>query len=276
MPYYQALGTGPVSFVDANQSQEELPLSAIYFSANGVAASSSPLYTSANQGVILALLQQMVAQGFVAAASQPVTPPSLTVTAVQAGPMGNTITVVLSDPSAAAGTVTVTVSATEVYSGLTPAALGTSLGTSAAAANGLVYLSDPGTGEMPAAYTGTIGPGPGFDAAVPEAADNSQTAFTLAATSTSDATDAENIQITVAPASGATPTTFTLTVSWSKVATGITLASLSTATPFSYLITVSGQSGPLPAAGTVTLSGGASAAGTTPATPASASLLASS
>ena len=36
---YQALATGPVSFLDSNSNQREIPLSAIYFDSNGPNAS---------------------------------------------------------------------------------------------------------------------------------------------------------------------------------------------------------------------------------------------
>jgi len=273
MAIYQALGAGPVSFVDENLNQQELPLSAVFFTANGLDASSSPLNTAANQAVITALLQQMAAQGYLAPGSQPLSPPTLEFTAAQAGPMGNTISIVVSNPSPSLGTVDIEVTATEVYSDLAPGALAAALGTSAATATGLVYFVS-GSGNMPAGGSKTIPAG--FEVAFLEAADATATAFTVAATNQSDAADAEKVTVAVAPASGASPTTFDLTVSWSATATGVTLASLLTTNPFAYVVTITGQSGPLPAAGTVTLQGGAAASGSTPAVAASASLLAGS
>jgi hypothetical protein len=127
---------------------------------------------------------------------------------------------------------------------------------------------------MPAGGSKTIPAG--FEVAFVEFADASATAFTVAATNQSNAADAEKVTVAVAPGSGASPTTFDLTVSWSATATGVTLASLLTTNPFAYVVTITGQSGPLPAAGTVTLQGGAAASGTNPAVAASASLLAGS
>lgn len=273
MAIYQALGAGPVSFLDGNQNQQELPLSAVFFTANGLDASASPLNTAANQAVITALLQQMAAQGYLSPGAQPISPPSLEITALQAGPMGNSISVVFSNPSTSAGTIDIEVTATEVYPGVTPATLHEALGTSAATATGLVYFVS-GNGNMPEALTKTIGAG--FELAVPEAADTTITAFTIAATNQSDAAEADKVTITVAPASGANPTSFTLTASWSATATGVTLQSLLNTNPFAYLVSITGQSGPLPAAGTVTLKGGAAASGANPAVAASASVLASS
>ncbi len=274
MAYYSVAGTGPVSFVDGNQNQQEIPLNEIFVTPNGVDASSWPHF-SANATLIPALLSQLVAQGAISASVTPASPPAMTVTAVQPGPMGNSITISFSSPSAAAGTVTITVTATEVYANLTPANLGTTLGTTAAAAEGLVYESDPGTGEMPDHFAGFVG-GAGFDIAVPQASDNTKTAFTLAATSQTPAADTPLVHIAIVPDSAPTPTTFTLTASWTKTATGVTLSSLATTNPYEYLVTFSGPSGPLPAAGSIKLKGGADASGAKPAQPASASLLSAS
>jgi hypothetical protein len=116
-----------------------------------------------------------------------------------------------------------------------------------------------------------MGPDTSFQFSVPEAADNTKTAFTLAATNSSDAADANLLGITIAPDTSNPLTAFALTVSWTKTET-VSLASLLTTStnPFSYLVTFSGTSGPLPVAGTVTLGGG----NTT--TPASANIYASS
>jgi hypothetical protein len=266
MAYYSVAGTGPVSFLDVNQNQLEIPLNEIFVTPNGVDASSWPHF-GANKALVPALLAQLVSQGAIAASTAPATPPTLTATAVQTGTGGNSITISFANPSPAVGTVDITVTAKEVYEGLTPATIGTTLGSTAAAAEGLVYLSDPGTGEMPGTVTAAkIGPGPDFKLDIPNA-DASKTAFTLAATNQDPGV--ELIQIDIVPDAGAPPTTFTLTASWTKTQTAVSLSSLSTAAtnPFSYLVTFSGHSGPLPAAGSIALKGGTSAK------PASASLL---
>jgi hypothetical protein len=275
MAYYSATGTGPVSFLDGNYSQVEIPLNEIFFTPNGVDASSWPLF-GANSSLVPALLAKLVSQGAISAAALPAAAPSMTATAVQAGPSGNFITITFASPSAAAGTVTITVTSTEVYAGLTPATLGAALGLSAATAEGLVYVSDSGTNGMPEKFSGFIGGGPDFDFAVPDASDNSKNAFKLAATDHSDAAGAQLIHIAIVPDSAPTPTTFTLTASWTNTASDVTLASLETTNPCAYLVTFSGPSGPLPAAGSITLKGGAAASGGNPAQAASASLLSAS
>ena len=277
MATYQALGTGPISFIDANFSQQELPLSAIFSSPNGWDVSSSPLYTTANQPIVDALLKQLASQGFLAAASESLGSssalPHVTITAAQKGAPGNSITLAFSNVNLSKGTFDVTATATETFPGLKPSGSATStdptvvtaLGNSAATATGLVYATD-GTGLMPVSYSGA--PGAVSDTATPTAG----TAFTLAATNSADAADAALINVNVTPG----PTTFTVTVTWTKTATAQSFATLLAATtPLSYLVTFSGPSGPLPS-GSVTLTGGQNASGANPAAAASANIYASS
>ena len=259
MANFQALGTGPVSFVDTNQNQQEIPLSAISFGPNGVDGSAWPGY-SANQNLVDALLKQMVSEGFLIRGTQSAPVESMEITAAATGSNGNGISVTFSNPSPTAGTVDVAVQATEVYPGLTSTSIAAALGTSAATANGLVFLQ-ANNNQMPINFTGSI-VGPSFTLVVPDAASDAAGAFTLAATDQS-----YTIHVAVAldeppPVSGPT---FTLTVTGSKSAAGQTLTALETSAtnPFKTLVTFSGPaSGPLPAAGTVTLAGGAPASST--------------
>ena len=254
MASYQALGTGPVSFVDGNQNQQEIPLSAISFGASGPDASAWPLY-AANKDVIKALLAQMVLEGLLAPGTQASPPLALTATAAQAGANGNSIAVTFSDPSQKDGTVTVEVAATEVYPGLTTGNVGAAVGTSAATATGLVFLSAAGTGNMPVATTGKIVGTATLD--IPDAA--AKASFTLGGTS---ADFTVNVTVSLDPSG----TTFTLTVTGNGKATGLKLTDLETAAsnPFAFLVTFSGASGgPLPAASTITLQGGEPAVSTT-------------
>jgi hypothetical protein len=279
MSIYQALGTGPVSFVDSSQNQKEVPLNQIFFTPNGVDLSASPLL--ADDGPVLyALLQQMVAQGLIAPATTSLTSASLpvmTASAAVAGPSGNGITVAFSEPSVTAGTVSLTVTATEVYPGLTPATVGTTLGTTATA-SGLVYVEEQNPADtMPpaAGFNGSITESAPTPLLIPDAADDSAGAFTLAATTNATPTGiAWSLQIAIAidpvptpPPTPAPPPSFTVTVTWTGSTTaGVTLASLLTTNPFSYFIAFSGQAGPVPGTSTITLAGGAAAipASTTP------------
>jgi hypothetical protein len=269
---YKALATGPVSFLDANSNQQEIPLSAISFGPNGPDASSWSNYP-ANSALIQQLLQQLVQQGLLTPDLKVAPSAALSITATEAGTTGNVIQVTISNVSTTANTMTVAVSATEVYPGLTTATIGDVLGTSAATANGLVYLQS-NNNQPPANFSQSTSSGPGFTYAVPEAADSTKTAFTVAAVDSADAADAANISVSVAP-DPSPATTFTLTASWAKSVANVTLATLTTAAtnPFGLLVTFTvPPGGSLPAPGTVTLQGGATAS-STPAAPATATVL---
>jgi hypothetical protein len=279
MSIYQALGTGPVSFVDSSQNQKEVPLNQIFFTPNGIDLSASPLLT-ADGPVLYAMLQQMVAQGLIAPATTSLTSaslPSMIASAAVAGPSGNGITVAFSEPSATAGTVTIAVTATQVYAGLTPASLGATLGTTAAT-SGLVYVQEQNPADtMPpdAGFKGSITESAPTPLLVPDPGGDTEGAFTLAAATNATPTGiAWSLQIAIAidpvptpPPTPAPPPSFTVTVTWTgTTAAGVTLASLLTTNPFLYFVTFSGQAGPVPATSTITLAGGAAAipATTTP------------
>lgn len=273
MPY-QALATGPISFLDGNAAQQEIPLSDIYFDANGPNASKwlSLGSNSTNAGLVNALLAQLAAQSLLTPGTQTTPTPALTIKATEPGTTGNVIQVTISNVSASAGTMTMRVAATEVYPGLTTATIADALGTSTATANGLVYLQS--NDNQPPTAVNDQSLGAGLTYTVPQAANAADTAFVLAAADSGDAADAANISITVAP-DPLPATSFTLTSSWNKTVNDLTLSMLQTANPFGLLVTFTGPAdGPLPAPGTVTLQGGA-AATSSPAVPAAASVLSS-
>jgi len=156
---------------------------------------------------------------------------------------------------------------------LTTATLANALGTSVATANGLVYLQSPDP-QQPGLYSQNTSVGPDFTYAVPEAPPAIGTAFTLAAVDSGGSADAANISVSVVP-DPAPATTFTLTASWTKSVNNLTLATLTAAPPpFGLLVTFAPGGGALPAPGTVTLQGGATAS-STPAAPATATILSS-
>jgi hypothetical protein len=278
MAIYQAAATGPIAFLNSanNQyNQLEIPLSAIFFSSVGIDATTWPEFATYSSQVT-PLLSMLSSQGYLTSSPTALSPSAvtgagLTATAVATLPVaaGNNIAIKIANPSVATGQADVTVSLTETYSDVTPAGLAAAIGNSAATALGLVYDATSGTASMPGAFTGPIASGSNLDIDEP-APNNSTIAFTLAPTITPDAADAPFFQVVVTPASGASPTTFSLTVTWSKSVSGQILANLTTTNPFSYLVTFSGSSALVPAAGTITLSGGSGS------TPASASLLANS
>jgi len=262
MAVYPAVGAGPVSFLDANQSEQQIPLSAIFNTPNGWDATNWPPYlaaaTAANQPLINALLAQLGSQGFLVPGNPPAIPAlsQPTATAAQPGAMGNSITVTFANPTLSTGVVDVVAKATEVYSGLTPSTIQSVLGTSASTASGLVYVSGAPDRKMPANLPGgTINSG-SKTLAVPDNA--AGTAFTLAATTAPTA----SVTINVVVALSADQKSFTLTVTCQLSETKVSLANLlnsgsTAATALAYLVSFGGaQSGPLPGSGTVSLSGG--------------------
>lgn len=268
MAYYQAQGTSPITFVDANQSQQQLPLSEVFFTPAGMDASIAPLYPGnssaalTNKMILDALLPRLVSEGYLTPGSSSLT---MTIAAAQTGKLQYTITSSFANPKDN-GTLDMTVSALQTVSGVAPGGLTAVLGSSAATSNSLAWVNGAESSKMPGNLSAkAIG---GSLAVMTE--DNSETAFTLETTLAG--TDAQLVEAAVAK--DASGTTYTVTLSWTKTASGITMASLLTKNPFAYMATISGVSGPPPVPGTVTLTGGTAASGGNPATPASANLYA--
>ena len=280
MGAYQALGTGPVSFLDTNESQHTIPLSWIYFDANGAHATSWPKY-AANAAVVDALLKQLVTQkllipGTTVVNVPPIPVPALTIAAAAPGAPGNSITVTFSNPQPALAppTVDVQVTATEDFPGLTLANLAQMLGSSAATATGMVFLNGAAN-SVPVVQNGPLGAD--FKFLFMDAANSAAGAFSVeAAVQTPDAPGNITVAITIPPVSPAG--SFTLTVSYTNAKAGVSLNTLTTAAtnPFAAVVTFAlpAANGPLPTAGPVVLTGGA-APSSNPAVAATANVLSS-
>jgi hypothetical protein len=273
MPTYQALGVSPVAFLDGNQAQQEIPLSAIYFNGSVPSAAKWPKY-AANKALIDALLAQMVSQGTLIQGTAAAAAPSLTITAATPGAPGNTIVVTFSNPKPAATppTIDVQVTATEVWPQQTYQTLAAALGNSAATAQGMIYLN--GTANaVPVANSGQLGAD--FSFLFADAAADPAGAFKV--TATDPTADATNINVAVSFPAGAPAGQFTLTATYSNKALAQTIAGLTTAAtnPFASVVTFSAPANaPLPAPGAVTLIGGA-APSSTPAAAAAATVFSS-
>ena len=265
MASYQALGTGPVTFLDGNQSQKSIPLSAIYFDGSSPNATLWPEWTTtpANQGLITALLTQLVQQGLLVPGPTPVSQPALTITAAEPGAPGNSIQVKFSSPNTSVNppTITAEVSAIETYPGLTLATLEAALGNSAATATGVIFLSGGPTAVMPVAQSNPITAGGTLN--IVDA--TSTTVFTVEAVDQVPLANDTGIQLAV---SAVTATAFTLTASWDSGPKVVTMAELTNPAqnPFQTLVSFTAPTnGPLPAAGTLVLLGGAPATSSPPA-----------
>jgi len=272
-----AIGSGPLSVTDTNGAQHDIPLSLISFGANNVPVFSANV-PAAVQTVALPLLNALIGQKIIVPAASPPPMPVFTITAVEAGALGNTISITFSNPvSTPANAVDVTVSATQVYQGLTPTTLGAVIGTTSGGGSmpGLAFLSSSGTPGMPSASaTPFTLQGAVYEAAVPGISP-APSAFTLESFSTN--ADSVNLTATVSAVNTAA-SSFNLTIAWTKSAAAVPLADLTQLnSDFGFLLSFSpppagappsGTPYALPAAGTIVLQGGADPTPATPAAPA--------
>jgi hypothetical protein len=252
-----------VAFTDGNGAQHEIPLTQLYFDDDGINADNWPLYDS-YKAIVDPWLAALVAQGLLQPGPAPTGKPALLLTAREDGAGGNAVSVGFANPDATAGTVDVTASTQQNWTYLTADTLEAVLGTGSGTASqpGLVVLvvPAPAAGLMPAA--GPVAP-TGTPPQFVVAKQGGGTAFTLAPRY-ADA-DAASLEVTFTP--DASNAWFSLSVSWSKTATGVKLTDLVDATnnPFAYLAGFAAPDGGLigpPNAGTVTLQGGADATAT--------------
>ncbi len=292
-----AVGDGPVGFFTADGQQISIPLSGIYFEDDTVKTRSA--VTPSNPAGLDSWLAYLVAQGRLSPSAAPPIADAMILTAPVAGSNGNSISVTVTPNGAAA--VDVTVTALDVYPGLTvddlEAVLGRSGATQLGSQPGLVRFVPPpapGPGPAPAALDPAAVP-PGapvttVTADIPSwaipASTGATPSFTLAARSPgslavgTELSGVWTIEVRDIrhPVTG--PTTFTLAVTWTKTVLGVRLADLNntlTGLPalLAFGVTITPPPPPggykLPVAGTVGLGGGAALV---PATPATATLVA--
>ncbi len=287
MANISALGSGPVSFLDGNGKQYSIPLMFIsYPSATGAPAVAS---NWPGWGAAPALAEQSVVNnwvgllgtlGFMEPAPLPPALPSFIITANTPGVAGNAITVefVSQDTS---GNLTVTVSTTQTYTGLTYTGTPTStliqtvLGSATSSSTQpLAYVSADST-TLPTATSGPVA------FAAPSAGANYVFDFgthgELTANYQPTNSDAQYLSASISNVNS-TAESFDLTLSWSKTVTGLTPATLGAA--FSYLINVApppgGTYGTNPTVpSTIVLVGGAAASGSAAPIAASATVISS-
>ncbi len=261
------LGSGPLVVLDGNGAQHDIPLNLISLGPGNTPVFAAGVST-ALQSALTSALPGFLAQGFVWPAPPPPATAIFAITAVEGGTIGNAINVTFANPNVANNTIDVTVSVTQVYPGLTLATLGNVIGTTANGGStpGLAFLSStnpptsmPVSGS-PVSFAVPQG-GSNFVAAIPSGSGASP-AFTLQALNAQP--DAKNLTATI---SAVTATSFTLTISWQKSQTAISLANglgpLNTA--FGFLLNFGPPPGGAPAsnayappaASTITLRGGA-------------------
>ena len=244
------VASGPIEFFDGNR-QYFVPLSALYFDNGAIKADHWGVYIQSGfaKAALDSWLAYLVAQRLVSPAASPAAVPAFTIEAVDAGGMGNFITIDFEHIDATNLTADVTVTATETYTLLTPTTIGSVIGTVAGGGTrpGLVFAVLGSSPTMPTATSGTaLDPKTGtldIGGAITLQAKGSSTNPTTITIKDVDAT----------------ATTFTLIATWSLSVPKVDLKTLNTT--FGYVITVTPASPTLaPAAGSITLAGGTDAA----------------
>lgn len=184
----QAIGQGPLWFTDENGSQKSIPLSAFDFSQSAPALDTaySSHFSTGDVAMINQLAANLAAAGELTPQPTPPPLPAILLTATQAGPEGNNITVGVTPDSgnALTGNVAITATEVDVYAGLADGvAAKAAIGVDAPGASG----DRAGTGLVQVQEAGTVTAGQGakpVSVAVKtatdfKAADGTTTLFTL-------------------------------------------------------------------------------------------------
>jgi hypothetical protein len=274
----QVTGNGPLEFTNADGRQISIPLSALYFDGNGTLQVDSPWATATGLMPNTGVLGYAQSEGLITPAPAPPPFAAMIIKAADQGTGGNNIQVVISDISPATDptqtTFSITVTETDVYSGLTAATIESTLGSSTVSGGSLVPVktgSSPGlvqvesgsvdTSGFPNSINGSLTGNPAELAVDGEG--SPAVIFTLLAKKAG--TDGATTQIDISSDSGSPPTsdnpTFTLTATWSKMVNDVTLETLASTiqSELGYEITVSlpgSGAYSVPAAAQSTLSGG--------------------
>jgi hypothetical protein len=253
---------GPFEFTDSKGKQVSIPLSAL--TLNGGQLTSTDPGWSAVLGAqpAKALWQQMVAEGLLAPMPAPAPAPAMLLRAASSGTAGNNITITITvhsvsppanDPLLVPFDLNVT--ETDTYAGQTAATISQTLVTAGA----LVQVVDSiETTGVPDPYTKFQFLGSPAQLAVEASGSPGGTLFVLAPRGSGP--DSHSTYVTIAPDPGGSGT-FSLQATWTKTASGLTLATLASAvqSQLGYEITISKPSSgaySVPAAGSTTLTGG--------------------
>jgi len=265
-------GNAPLAFTTSLGEQLSVPLSAFSLSGSTITFSDAwaNQFLAADQAILLALAKNRLATGDLAAAPAAPPVPALSFTAAAAGPTGNNITVTIGSvtgTSAVDGKLTLDVAETDTFSALASAsAAALAIGTDVAPAS----PTDPplGTGVVvvkSGSATGTGLPKTGQSWPVTAekdvlAADGTTTLFVLQPRAGAPAAGINTVTVDVDPGG----TTFTVTAQYDSGASApiaVTELPVLTDLPAAVTFLVHPSAPPaglaLPAAGGVTLSGGA-------------------
>jgi len=287
------IGSGPIGFTDKEGQQQFIPLSQLYFDDDGNVTVKAGVVGEKNQGVVNALLKNLVAGGFLKPAPTLPPKPAIVIKAAIPGAKGNTIQVTFSKFSnlvaglpTADTTFDAEIIAKATYSNLSfnpnsASFIGKVLGVGATPgiSPGLVRVKEPApsTAIEPEAITFKALHPPDALATekkyllVLKKGIDKEPDFTLEAWK--EGADGQNIKITISEVDLKTET-FTLVVEWAQQIMSIGLnqlpSKLAGEQDKEFVITVSPpeddpKSFGFPAPGTIVLSGGADARDAVPA-----------
>jgi hypothetical protein len=262
----QVVANGPISFSDAQGRAFSIPLSLLYFDANGaIQADTWPLYGD-HQALLDDWLPYLQEQGLIREGEAPAPVNAMVVKAKTPGAAGNTILLNIDNvhPDPADNTVTLfdaTVIETNTYIGLAPDTVKLVLGTAPGGGSkpGLVFVSSAGDPELPKVGDYPLASGGAGVSSTVDIPNVDESATALSVTARSEGAEGDRTTVTIDDVD-ATNTTFTLTAEWTKTVPNLEAGELAGA--FDYEITVDPPAGgalAAPAAGEYALSGGADA-----------------
>lgn len=220
------IGNGPFEFTDPHGTQISIPLSALDINASGgleVNAALLATYDQSTQALISILLNYVKQQGLIVAAPAPSPKPAMVITAIAPGSSGNNIQVTIATPTPVTdpGSVvfSLTVAEIEKFPGLDLGSVKNTLATKSKLAN-VDTLVDK------TLFPADIQPNQAFvnqpaRVDIKDKADSSKTVFGLAANKPGSDGNLTSVAILGKPAN-----TFDLTITWTKVFSGLTLAAL--------------------------------------------------
>ncbi len=270
----QVIGSGPIGFTNSDGNQVFIPLSALYFDADGKIKPDSWSSYPKDEQTVNGLLNELVEGGLLIAGTEAPIKPAMLIEAAISGAVGNHIQVAFSNivvdsTTPANTTFECTITAKDTYLDLSFDSTSSSfikkvLGTETitGSISSLVRIKDADTPSLPkqGSYVLTGG---GVAAKASKTIDGapSVTAFTLEAWK--NGTDGQYLTATIPQVDG-TAKTFTLVVEWKQpVITGIKVADLPTKLVGDGLVLKVSQSGmanfAIPVLGPIILNGGVDA-----------------
>lgn len=255
------VGNGPIEFMDSDDNDRSVPLSALEITTSGQVGLKSDWMEFAGLSdddtdtvILKGLLAELQREGYLRSAPPPAPKPAMILKAANPGREGDNITIKVSEvpddaipPDPSKTTLSITAKETDEYEGLTLANIKTKVGTDQEPkGTGLVHVTgtvatDGLPDEIDAAHALELGPGAQQVVEVKDKDDNSKTLFKLEPRGSLSANDPK-VKVEISNVDD-TKKTFTLTATWEKTIEKVKsdLATVkSTFEELEYLVTLSG------------------------------------